>query len=102
MRRILTLVASLARFRTAASPMLLLGVLFLGQGLLANNAHAWSWPSCRNYNGSSPEQPSTIYLGDTGTFGCDSWGTVDGHWGKHQVFIDQDNLIADGSSGSWL
>jgi len=67
----------------------------------APQADAWSVPQCRNYNGGSPEQPGSIYLGDTGTFGCDAWGQLDGHDGKHQVVIDQDNLIADGSAGSW-
>ena len=29
----------------------------------AVNSFAWSWPQARNYNGGSPEQPATIYLG---------------------------------------
>ncbi|MBT3193669.1 MAG: hypothetical protein HN341_14070 [Verrucomicrobia bacterium] len=80
--------------------LFLLGLLLL-QPLLSRSVYAWDWPQCRNYNGGGPEQPSSIYLGDTGTFGCDSWDMVNTKWGKHQVWIDQDQYIDSGSSGSW-
>jgi len=67
------------------------------------SVYAWDTPQCRNYNGSSdPEQPSTtIYVGDTGTFGCDSWGKVNDKWGKHRVAIKTASDIHNGSFGSW-
>ena len=62
---------------------------------------SWTEPSCRNTSGGSPEQPTTIYLGDSGTFGHDSWADVDTKWPKWRIVIDQDASISDGSYGSW-
>ncbi|MFZ4520122.1 MAG: T9SS type A sorting domain-containing protein [Bacteroidales bacterium] len=61
----------------------------------------WSWPQCRNYNGGVPEQPATIYLGDNGTFGCDSWDMVDGKWPKWQIVIHTAANIDAGIYSSW-
>ncbi|MCX6266824.1 MAG: hypothetical protein NTW16_05630 [Bacteroidetes bacterium] len=62
----------------------------------------WNWPQCRNYNGGSPEQPATtIYLGDNGTFGCDSWADVDTKYPKWQVVIHTAANIEAGLYGSW-
>jgi hypothetical protein len=69
---------------------------------LAQKAPSWSWPQCRNYNGSSPEQPATIYLGDQGTFGHDSWADVDTKWPKWCVVISKNTDLTTGAlSGSW-
>jgi cytoskeletal protein CcmA (bactofilin family) len=66
------------------------------------NIFAWSWPQCRNYNGSTPEQPATIYLGDNGNFGCDSWDMVDSKWPKWCVVISPNaDLTTGGLTGSW-
>ena len=76
--------------------------LSFGFALLASsNAMAWNWPQCRNYNGGSPEQPGTIYLGDTGTFGCDSWADVDTKWPKWRVWIKTSADIQNGTAGNW-
>jgi len=82
------------------TPFLTLGVVaLLGYG---TDAFAWSWPSCRNYNGGSPEQsPATIYLGDTATFGHDSWAQLDAKWAKWIVAIRQGNSdVSGGTFGS--
>ena len=64
-------------------------------------AFAWDWPSARNYNGSTPEQPSTIYLGDQGTFGHDSWSNLNSRWPKWRVVIHSGADIHNGTYGSW-
>ncbi len=61
----------------------------------------WSWPQCRNTNGGSQEQPATIYLGDQGTFGHDSWDMVDGKWPKWRVVIYTGTDINNGTYGAW-
>jgi hypothetical protein len=75
--------------------------LLLFSSSFAQKNPDWSWPQCRNTSGGSPEQPTTIYLGDNGTFGCDSWGTVDDKWGKWRVVIYTGSDIHNGSYGSW-
>jgi hypothetical protein len=46
--------------------------------------------------------PSTLYVGDDGTFAAKTWGTVSGNYGKHRVVIDTDNNIMNGGiRGSW-
>ncbi len=77
---------------------LVLGVAFLA----AQEACAWSWPSCQNTSGGSPEAPAAVYLGDTGlTFGCDSWGMLDTKWGKPRLAIKTSNDVHNGTYGSW-
>ena len=52
-------------------------------GFVVQSTFAYSWPQCQNTNGGTPEAPSgTIYIGDSKTFGHDSWGQVDGNDGK--------------------
>jgi len=69
---------------------------------IMQSTFAWSWPQCRNYNGGSPEQPATIYLGDNGNFGCDSWDMVDGKWPKWCVVISTNADLATGALiGAW-
>lgn len=40
--------------------------------IIIQNTFGWDWPQNRNTNGGAPEQPTTIYLGDQGSFGHDS------------------------------
>ncbi len=61
----------------------------------------FGWAQCRNTNGDSPEEPSTIYLGDTAEFGCDAWATDEGNWGRHQVVIHTSSDINNGTHGDW-
>lgn len=63
--------------------------------------YLWSWPQCRNTSGGSPEQPSSVFLGDNATFGHDSWSTVDGNWPKWRVLIHTGSDINNGIAGSW-
>ena len=57
----------------------------------------------RNRSGGSPlVTPSTVYLGDTATFGVDSWADINGNWGRARAVIDTDNnLLAGGTRGDW-
>lgn len=65
------------------------------------NNYYWSWPDCRNTDGSSPEQPSSVFLGDNATFGHESWSTVDGNYPKWRVFIHTGTDINNGIPGNW-
>ncbi|MBP1664823.1 MAG: hypothetical protein H6Q19_1963 [Bacteroidetes bacterium] len=69
--------------------------------LTLQSSFAWDWPQCRNYNGSTPEQPSTIYLGDQATFGHDSWSKVNDKWPKWRVAIHTTSDINNGTFGTW-
>jgi len=60
-----------------------------------------SMPQARNYNGGSPEEPATLYVGDTGTFGCDSWGQLENNSAKWRVVIDTDTDLSDGSASAY-
>jgi hypothetical protein len=55
---------------------------------------------CRNSGGNSPQQPATIYIGDVGTFGHDSWATYNGNWPQWQMYIHTSSDINNGTSGS--
>lgn len=47
-------------------------------------------------------QPSTLYVGDSGTFAVKTWGDVNGNYSKWRVVIDTDNNIINGGvRGSW-
>ena len=63
--------------------------------------YLFGWAECVNTGGGTPEQPSTIYLGDTGTFGCDAWANDGGNWGRHQVVIHTSSDIDNGTFGDW-
>lgn len=68
------------------------------------NRIQWSWPQCRNANGSvTPEvSSSSIYLGDNVTFGFESWGMVDGKKGKSEAVISKNpDLSTSALYGSW-
>ena len=78
-----------------------LSILFMLLSISPIYLLSWDWPQCRNTNGGSPEMPSTIYLGDTGEFGHDSWAEVNGKWPKWRVVIDTDSDISDGDYGDW-
>ncbi len=59
-----------------------------------------------NGGGSAPAatvvEPSTLYVGDTGTFAVRTWGTLNGNYAKWRVVIDTDNnIITGGIRGSW-
>ncbi len=69
--------------------------------VLVQGLFAWNWPQCRNTNGCSPEQPTTIFLGDQKDFGCESWSTVNGKWPKWRVVINKSADIHNGINGSW-
>jgi hypothetical protein len=57
------------------------------------------WPQARNTNEGAPQQPATVYLGDSGlSFGCDSWGTANGKWTKWRVWISKTQDLKAGSS----
>lgn len=58
-------------------------------------------PQSRNYNGDvNPYQSSTLYLGDVGTFGCQSWAQWGDNWAKWRIVIRNNNpSIADGIYG---
>ena len=44
-------------------------------------------PQARNTNGGSPEAPTSIFLGDQNLiFGCDTWGTLEGNWGRARMW----------------
>jgi len=64
---------------------------------------ALSYPQCRNTSGnSSPNAPSTtIYLGDNGTFGCETWGILDGNWGRIRVVTSKNPDMSPASNGDW-
>jgi len=55
---------------------------------------------CRNTGGNSPQQPATIYIGDVGTFGHDSWANLNGNWAKWQLVIHTSSDIIFGTYGS--
>ena len=58
----------------------------------------------RNTGGSSsPNQPSAIYLGDTNrTFGAETWGDIDGDWGRGRLFIRHSNSnLVGGVATDW-
>lgn len=56
----------------------------------------------RNTSGGAVEEPSVaIHLGDTAEFGCDSWASIDGDFGRWQVVIDTDADLSDGSAGGY-
>ena len=55
---------------------------------------------CRNTGGNSPQQPATIYIGDVGTFGHDSWANLNGSWAKWQLVIHTSSDIISGTYGS--
>ena len=68
---------------------------------IVQNMFAWSTPQSRNYNGSSsPEQPSTLYVGDTGSFGCDSWSNLDGQWADWKIVIHTSSDVSNGTYGT--
>jgi hypothetical protein len=61
------------------------------------------WPQARNTDGNAPQQPSTIYLGDTGLlFGCDSWGTVNTNWTKWRIWISQTQDLKAGFTTDYV
>ena len=54
------------------------------------------------YKNSANVDQGTIYLGDTATFGLDTWATISGHQGRHRVVIDTDaNIGVGGLAGSY-
>jgi len=55
---------------------------------------------CRNTGGNSPQQPATIYIGDVGTFGHDSWATYNSNWPQWQMYIHTSSDINNGTSES--
>jgi hypothetical protein len=55
---------------------------------------------CRNTGGNSPQQPATIYIGDDGTFGHQSWATHNGNWPQWQIYIHTSSDIHNGTAGS--
>ena len=55
---------------------------------------------CRNTGGNSPQQPATIYIGDDGTFGHQSWATHNGNWPQWQIFIHTSSDVNNGTAGS--
>ena len=58
----------------------------------------------RNTGGSTtPNQPSAVYLGDTNrTFGAETWGDIDGDWGRGRLFIRHSNSnLVGGISTDW-
>ncbi len=57
----------------------------------------------RNKSGGSPySDPATVYVGDTATFGVDTWATVNGNYGKGRVVVDTDsNIGVGGLYGAW-
>jgi autotransporter-associated beta strand protein len=57
----------------------------------------------RNKNGGAPYYtPATVYVGDTVTFGVDTWGELNDNWGKGRAVIDTDaNIAAGGLYGDW-
>jgi endonuclease/exonuclease/phosphatase family metal-dependent hydrolase len=63
-----------------------------------------SQPRAQNTSGGgSPEEPATIYLGDTNqVFGLDAWGNLDGQWGQGRLWVRQGNAdISGGTAGPW-
>ncbi|MCE9613084.1 MAG: hypothetical protein K8T26_02335 [Lentisphaerae bacterium] len=57
-------------------------------------------PQGCNTGGGPPEQPATVYLGDTNlTFGVDAWATLDGAQGRAQMVASTDANLAAGSRG---
>lgn len=66
----------------------------------ASSANA-QWFQVANYNtSSSPDQPSSIYLGDQSlTFGCNSWGVLLNQWGGIRVYIHTSSDIHNGTAG---
>lgn len=56
----------------------------------------------RNTGGGSPEVTGgTIYIGDTVTFGLDSWGTLNGNFGRGRVWTHTTTSIGSGTAGDW-
>lgn len=76
-------------------------LVFILISVTLQSSFAWDWPQCRNYNGGTPEQPSTIYLGDQATFGHDSWSKVNDKWPKWRVVIHTTSDINNGTFGTW-
>ena len=77
--------------------LLLFPSVFLVQNSpLFNQPYSWN-----SFGGAAPEQPSTIYLGDQGTFGCSSWADCDGQWPRWRVVIHTSSNIDNGSFGDF-
>ena len=61
-------------------------------------------PQARNTGGNAtPGAPAgTVYLGDVKTFTLDSWGNVEGDWGRARLWTRQgDADLSGGASGAW-
>jgi hypothetical protein len=80
--------------------LILISFILVTSASFSQKSPMWSTPQCRNYNGGTPEQPTTIYLGDQGTFGCDSWGDVDGQWPDWKVVIHTGSDVSSGTYGA--
>ena len=56
----------------------------------------------RNTGGGSPQVTAgTIYVGDTVTFGLDSWATLNGNFGRARVWTHTTASLGSGTAGSW-
>ncbi len=56
----------------------------------------------RNAAGGSPSvSPGTIYVGDYVTFTMESWGTINGNYGKARLWTSSSSTLTAGSAGSW-
>lgn len=70
--------------------------------IIIQNTFGWDWPQNRNTNGGTPEQPTTIYLGDQGSFGHDSWAALNDKTPKWQVVISTNaDLSTNALYGDW-
>lgn len=56
----------------------------------------------RNKNGGSPYvNPSTVFLGDTVTFGADLWATINGTQGRARAVVNGTATVGAGRYGPW-
>ena len=62
---------------------------YYSEGVTAPAVNSYT-PAARNTGGGAVEQPAEIFLGDQNlTFGCDTWGTLDGNWGRARMWTQR-------------
>jgi glycosidase len=60
-----------------------------------------SMPQARNSGtAGAPQKPASLFLGDNGTFGLDSWGAIGSNWGQARLWVRFNNSDLTGGTAT--